>query len=84
MLFSPTRFTGPVLCIKVRLKPGFAIDLCERKTSGPNAGECWDLNKDSDIKELRELIKFEEPYLLTGSPHCEAFFPVTQDLCTPA
>ena len=31
-LFSPRRFTDPIACHKLGLKPGFAIDLCEQKT----------------------------------------------------
>ena len=71
--FSPERFTDPVLCSKLGLRPGFAVDLCECKPYGPNAGEYWDLNKPADIKELQEMIDYEEPFLLTGSPPCDPF-----------
>ena len=65
-VFSPKRFTDPVVCSKVGLRAGFAVDLCECKPYGPNAGEHWDLNKPSDVEELQEIIDYEEPFLLTG------------------
>ena len=36
-------------------------------------GEYWDLNKPNDVKELQEMLDYEEPYLLTGSPPCDPF-----------
>ena len=42
----------------LRLRPGFPIDLCENKPYGPHEGECWDLSKNSDVKELFEMIAF--------------------------
>ena len=55
------------------LRPGFAIGLCENKPYGPHEGECWDLSKNSDVKELFEMIAFERPMIVTGSPPCAAF-----------
>ena len=57
----------------LRLRPGFAIDLCENKPYGPHEGECWDLSKNSDVKELFEMIAFERPMIVAGSPLCTAF-----------
>ena len=71
--FSPTRITDPAVCNKLVLRPGFAVDLSERKPCGPNAGEHWDLNKPNYIKELKELADYEEPFLLTDSPPCDPF-----------
>lgn len=70
-LFSPTRFTDPVVCIKLGLRPGLGVDFCERKPYGSNEGEFGNINKPSDVKELKEMVDFEEPYLLTGSPQCD-------------
>ena len=53
-LFAPTGFTDSALCMNLGLNPGFAINLCECKTIGPNAGEFWDLNKSSDVKKSRD------------------------------
>ena len=36
------------------LRSGFSIDLCENKPYGPHEGECCDLSKNSDVKELFE------------------------------
>ena len=36
-------------------------------------GEHWDLNEPNDIKELKEMVDYEEPFLLTGSPPCDPF-----------
>ena len=58
----------------LRLRPGFAIDLCENKPYGPHEGECWDLSKNSDVKEFFEMIAFERPMIVAGSPPCTAFF----------
>ena len=33
----------------------------------------WDLSKNSDVKELFEMIAFERPMIVTGSPPCTAF-----------
>ena len=70
-IFSPARFTAEAP--RWGLRPGFAVDLSEKKPYGPNEGEYWDLSRDSDIKELHEMLDYERPYLLTGGPPCEAF-----------
>lgn len=70
-IFSPKRFTKAGA--RLGLRPGFAVDLCERKPYGPNEGEFWDLEKDEDVKELEEMIVYEQPELLTGGPPCEPF-----------
>ena len=77
-MFSPIRFTDLVVCNKLGLRPGFAVDLCERKQGGPNVGEFWDLNKPSDVLELKQMVNFEEPFLLTGSPPCDPFSQLLQ------
>ena len=55
------------------LRPGFAIDVCENKPYGPHGGESLDLSKNSDVKELFEMIAFERPMIVTRSPPCTAF-----------
>ena len=70
-LFSPKRVTAHAS--KLGLRPGFAVDLCEEKPYGPNAGEKWDLSKPTDLQELEDMIDFEKPSLLTGSPPCDPF-----------
>ena len=70
-LFSPKRFTE--MAPRLGLRPGFAVDLCEPKPYGPNQGEMWDLDKANDVKELQEMVDFEKPTLLTGSPPCGPF-----------
>ena len=57
----------------LRLRPSFAIDLCENMPYGPHEGECWDLSKNSDVKELFEMIACERPMIVSGSPLCTAF-----------
>ena len=37
-VFSPKRFTDPILCSKLGLRSGFAVDLSECKPYGPTAG----------------------------------------------
>ena len=67
-IFSPKRFTAEAA--KLGLRPGFAVDLKECK---PGSKEHWDLDRERDVREVHELMDKEEPYLLTGSPPCEAF-----------
>ena len=64
---SPKRFTA--LAQQYKLRPGFAVDLCETKENG----EYWNLNKTADVELLHELIDREEPLLITGSPPCHFF-----------
>ena len=68
---TPDRFAAKAGGLRLGL--GFAIDLCEREPSGPHEGECWDLSKNSDVKELFEMITLERPMIVTGSPPCTAF-----------
>jgi len=70
-VFSPARFTARAGGLGLR--PGFAVDLCEAKPYGPNEGEAWDLSQPKDVRELKEMIAFEQPVLVTGSPPCTAF-----------
>ena len=70
-LFSPKRFVQQAS--SYGLRPGFAVDLCETKPYGRHKGEYWDLSKDSDVVELEQMIGYERPWLLTGSPPCTAF-----------
>ena len=51
------------------MKPGYAIDL---ETSKGN-GERWDLTNKTHQRDLEAILNDEDPYLLTGSPPCEAF-----------
>ena len=66
-IYSPKRFTG--LAQQYKLRPGFAVDLCETKADG----EYWNLNKTADVQELFKLIEQDEPLLITGSPPCHLF-----------
>ena len=66
-IFSPPRFTKRANSFG--LKPGYAIDL---ETSRGN-GERWDLTNKTHQKDLEAILNDEDPYLLTGSPPCEAF-----------
>ena len=66
-VYSPKRFTA--LAQQYKLRPGFAVDLCETKANG----EFWNLNKPADVEELFDLIDQEEPLLITGSPPCHLF-----------
>ena len=66
-VYSPKRFTA--LAHQYKLRPGFAVDLCETKAHG----EHWNLNKPADVEELFKLIDQDEPLLITGSPPCHLF-----------
>ena len=66
-VYSPKRFTA--LAHQYKLRPGFAVDLCETKANG----EHWNLNKPADVEELFRLIDQDEPLLITGSPPCHLF-----------
>ena len=66
-VYSPKRFTA--LAQQYKLRPGFAVDLCETKENG----EYWNLNKTADVELLHKLIDREEPLLITGSPPCHLF-----------
>jgi len=66
-VYSPKRFTA--LAEQFKLRPGFAIDLSEKKADG----EFWNLNKPADVEELHNLLEKDEPLLLTGSPPCNLF-----------
>lgn len=52
------------------IRPGFVVDLCQTSPYGPNIGEYWDLSMQSDVNELQEVVDFEQPILLIGSPLC--------------
>ena len=49
------------------------MDLSEQKPYGPNKGQYWDLSLDCDLQELKEMVEFEDPWLITGSPPCDPF-----------
>ena len=66
-IYSPHRFTA--MAGSFGLSAGFAADLLERKADG----EFWDLTREADIQELWGEVESQDPYLLTGSPPCEAF-----------
>ena len=70
-IFSPDRFGAKAG--DFGLRPGFAVDLGEKKPYGPHEGESWDLSKNSDVKELFEMFASERPMIVTGSPFCTAF-----------
>jgi len=75
-LVSPKRFTDPIMCSELGLRPGFAVDCSECKPYGPNVAEYWDLNTPKNIKALQEVIDYDEPFLLTGLPPCDPSFQV--------
>ena len=52
---------------------GFAIDLHENKPYGQHESESWDFSKNNDVNELFEMIAFERPIIVTGSPSGTAF-----------
>ena len=60
-IYSPPRFTEA--CARHHLVPGIAVD--------PETG--WDLMQDEQVEELERQIVQMDPYLVTGSPPCEAF-----------
>ena len=60
-VFSPPRLTER--CKAFGLLPGYAIDL--------ETG--WNLLDDTQVKSLEHVLDEEDPFLLTGSPPCEAF-----------
>ena len=70
-LFSPERFVKRASSLG--LKPGFTVDLCEPKPYGKSQGEHWDLSKEEDVQELEQMVCYEKPWFLTGSPPCIAF-----------
>jgi len=51
---------------KYELLPGYAIDL----------EISWDLTSSDGVKSIRTTLQEEDPYLVTGSPPCEAFSPL--------
>ena len=69
--FIPSRSTK--LTARFGLRPGFAVDLFERRPYSEHAGEFWDFLKESDVCELDELIDYEKPKFLTRSPPCDPF-----------
>ena len=70
-IFSPARFT--TAAPKWGLRPGFAVDLSETKPFGPNMGAHWELKIDEDIEELEQMLEYEKPTLLAGSPPCAPY-----------
>ena len=67
-VFSPARLN--LEAQRFGLRQGAAIDLEEEK---PDGGERWDLDKESDYKEVLDLIAREQPWLVTSSPPCSTF-----------
>ena len=63
-VFSPLGVTATYK--KYELLPGYAIDL--------EIG--WDLTSSDDAKSIQTTLQEEDPYLVTGSPPCEAFSPL--------
>ena len=55
------------------LRDGAAIDLEEMK---PDGSERWDLDRESDFKEVIKMIREEQPWLLTSSPPRTTFSPL--------
>ena len=69
--FIPSRSTKR--SARFGVHPGFAVDLFERRPYDEHAGEFWELLKESDVRELDELIDYEKPKFLTRSPPCDPF-----------
>ena len=63
-IFSPPRLTEK--CRNYGLLPGYAVDL--------ETG--WNLLNPNHVKSLERILDEEDPYLVTGSPPCEAFSPL--------
>jgi len=61
---SPEKFASQ--CLRLGLRPGFAVDLTLPKSNG----EHWNLNKDRDVEEMMKMLDREDPELLIGSPPC--------------
>ena len=53
----------------VGLAPGFSIDLETKRGDGTH----WDLSKDEHIRDLFQLLDYEKPEFLGGSPPCGPF-----------
>ena len=70
-VFSPPRFNREVK--RFGLRQGVAIDLEEMK---PDGEERWDLDREEDVQQVKELIAKEEPLLVTSSPPCTTFTPL--------
>ena len=51
------------------LRGGFSLDL----TAPDPDGYTWDFSRPSCRTKARELLKFQKPYLLIGSPPCTAY-----------
>ena len=60
-MFSQPRFTDAAPSLG--LKPGFAVDLATG----------WNLRSKSDKEAFFQELERDDPYLLTGSPPCDAF-----------
>ena len=67
-VFSPKYFAARAG--DLGLRPRFAVDLCGTKPYGPNDGRHWDLSSAADVKELHDVIDFEQTVLVSGSPPC--------------
>ena len=66
-IFSPPRVAAQAQV--VGLHPGFSVDLATQRPDGKH----WDLSKDSHVKDLMEIVDFEKPAFLGGSPPCGPF-----------
>ena len=60
-VFSPPRFTRGAS--HLGLNAGFAVDL--------ETG--WDLDVPDHMRQLKEWIEVQDPFMLTGSPRCDPF-----------
>ena len=69
---STARFAAKAGDLRLRL--GFAVDLCENKPYGPQEGESWDLSNPSNVKELFAMIAFEQPVIVTGDHRLYSVF----------
>ena len=56
--------------LTVGMRPGFSIDI---GTINPNTGASWNLENESEFKYLKTWRNEEKPFLLCGSPPCNAF-----------
>ena len=73
-VYSPPRFCERAA--EFKLIPGFSVDLSTSKPLWLNGGGSWDLTRDKDVAELKELQEKESPRLLTTSAPCEYFSPL--------
>ena len=67
-VFSPKHFAARAG--DLGLRPRFAVDVGCTKPDGPSEGRHWDLSSAAGVKDLHDVIGFEQLGLIAGSPPC--------------